>query len=428
MGVDYSSCYKATEKTGDMLVHRGTTDPTKVSVSRGAPLFVVLIVLTVSSVGIVGFLVYKGRRRVNHDVLPRFHAPSEQDIKMKLKEVDSSSSFDLPEKPPPSYQRLGSAPSRILCVVTPVGPLDNTQSSSVSGPRALDRPTITKQHPSDTSASILPPLPTLKSWSDYVMKRRAHLRLSTQTIDSFETGSPTSDRFQSPTSLSFHPPHQDAKPAIDAPSNAITRHQPSPYSRMPFLPEPIDYFNFKQRTYLGPSPLPSSKPPRYPGSHFSPTITPAAPEVLTRPSSPPLQSGFTHTLFPTPEDEPFPYLSYESSVKSGDLLPTPAHIPLPASPYPQETVNIKVYFHHADELIKFRVSRGLLLADFIGTAAQRMPSGWESLYCTPAGVDVQDIPSMDLRKLKRLSQEQDWQAWLDRSLASASRRLVLWAK
>jgi len=211
--------------------------------------------------------------------------------------------------------------------------------------------------------------------------------------------------------------------------------EPQKQPSNPFLApdDPIDYFSYKQPTYF--EQHVQSKAKSHLGSHFSPMVTPAAQESLTRPASPILSSTFLPLEHqptpdgPTPDEDPFRYIPYESNYIAPPLSsPILASRPKVSSPLvPLVVVDVKIYFENAEELVKIRLNQRMAFADVVRVAAKRVPTGWQSLHASDPLVEVATIAGADHQGLKKLANDVDWKSWLQASISNHRRRLVLWA-
>ncbi|KAG9045847.1 hypothetical protein FS837_005558 [Tulasnella sp. UAMH 9824] len=233
---------------------------------------------------------------------------------------------------------------------------------------------------------------------------------------------------------------------------------PSPMQQPPSAPAQLDYFNCKplpppsahQHPYrckvsspLCHSPYSYTSRGQQPqhsshlGSYFSPAVTPAPLQVLTRPSSPILSpAGF---IPPTPDDL-FPYISYESSSPAAIVpLPTPppSSDPTTASfsttPTPTKTSNlldVKIYFSATQDLVKIRLPKQASLEDLKSKAGDRIKGGWKGLWVAKGGVDTREPSGVMTSDLDQLEEDKQWRSWLETAARSGSgkqRRIVLWA-
>ncbi|KAG8956555.1 hypothetical protein FRC04_000033 [Tulasnella sp. 424] len=282
------------------------------------------------------------------------------------------------------------------------------------------------------------------------------LRRSTQTPTLNFGSLPTFDITSgTPPNLGIGPskpvplPRPNSSSSSTMVSNLPTR---SPYEN-PFANPPpsqqLDYFNCKplpvpsveQHPYRCKVSSPLSHSSAAPRSYWSPAVTPAPLQVLTRSSSPVLSSAGI-----TPDDigNLFPYISYESSP-----APTPASdttLPLPTPPpssvsasfsssiTTSSLVDIKIYFVATHDLIKIRLPGSASLEDLKSKAAERMSGGCKSLHVAKAGVDTRDPSDVAKADLAELGGERQWRSWLEavaqadrRSGAGKQRRIVLWA-
>jgi len=191
-------------------------------------------------------------------------------------------------------------------------------------------------------------------------------------------------------------------------------------------PEPIDYFNFKNQVFF---PQNTATPPesvatlREPRAQL-PTDSPRRhqPQRLLQLTSP-AGSPFVPRLLSTPEEGPFPYMAFESSHR--ETRRRSNLVPSSLTENPQ--VDIKIYFAYSDELVKLRLDSGTTLSELIRAAARRTPVGWHALHAAPPGCNIGEIEHTDPSTLFKLGSDSDWRNWLERSLESGGRRLVLWA-
>lgn len=245
----------------------------------------------------------------------------------------------------------------------------------------------------------------------------------------------------------------------------------NPFADPPQTAESVDYFNCKE--YFAPmkqphhhpckvssplargvsgSPYTYTKQQQQPASYFSPAVTPAPQEALTRPSSPLLGNArFVEGGLPaTPEEvDPFPYISYESSFQGTTSdqhhAPQSLHPPspydyktLPPIPARQDvssvTIDVKLCFPITNDLVKLRVDRGTSLAELKSKAAERMPGGWDTLAVAKEGIDTRDPANVPRKDLEHLGEESQWSNFLSAHnmgvgdvLHSAKPRIVVWA-
>ena len=191
-------------------------------------------------------------------------------------------------------------------------------------------------------------------------------------------------------------------------------------------PEPVDYFNFKTQVFF---PQNAATPPesvatlREPRTQL-PTDSPRRhqPQRLLQSTSP-AGSPFIPRLLSTPEEGPFPYMEYESSHRQARRRSNLVPPSLIENPH----VDIKIYFASSDELVKLRLESGTTLSELIRAAARRTPVGWHALHAAPTGSNIGEIEHTDRSTLFKLGSDSDWRSWLERSLESGGRRLVLWA-
>ncbi|KAG8981340.1 hypothetical protein FRB90_007320 [Tulasnella sp. 427] len=220
---------------------------------------------------------------------------------------------------------------------------------------------------------------------------------------------------------------------------------PPPQSA-PAIPQQLDYFNCKpvpvpstqveQHPYrckvsspLSHSPYPAPPPCEgYPPSHvrsyWSPAITPAPLQSLTRPSSPSLDDAYDSPL------SLFPYIAYESS---SPILPLPTP-PLSLTPT-AALLDIKIYFSATHDLVKIRLPRSASLDELKSKAADRVSgAGWKALHVAKPGVDTRDPSDVAERDLDELDDEWRWRSWLTSAVKAErgsglgkQRRIVIWA-
>lgn len=178
-------------------------------------------------------------------------------------------------------------------------------------------------------------------------------------------------------------------------------------------------------------------------SYFSPAVTPAPLQVLTRPSSPVLSpSGI---IPPTPDDDPtnlFPYISYESSSSPAAIVPLPT--PPPSSDpttasfstptaKTSNILDVKIYFTATQDLVKIRLPKQASLEDLKSKVAERIIGGWKALWVAKAGVDTREPSGVARSDLDELGGERQWRSWLEAAARAGGggsgkqSRIVLWA-